>query len=187
MDKSVFGNLSYERHSFETDSECLLVALQAALKVQGLSDDSAPLKCIRRLKRSMKKNKIRKYSFSLIPTETSEEKEATPSVFPLAENDNTSLIIKELSSAFGMHFKFASLSSTSSRYKILKVKGAGRASTLTGLLSFQPAVDALRAMGFPSVAFSVLKKKDFKEKDAVGIVVQCIYCDPENGAKETKS
>jgi len=187
MSSSAFGNLSYAEQAFETDSECLLIALQAALKVQGFADDSGPLKCISRLKRSMKKSKVRKYSFSLVPSakeSTGGEEAATPSVLPLAEDTSTSSILAELSSAFGLRFKFTSLSSTSSRYKVLRAKCAGPSESLSGLLPFQAVVDSLRSLGFPSVSFSVIKKVDFKEKHAVGIVVQCIYCDPENVQKE---
>ena len=86
-----------------------------------------------------------------------------------------------ISSSFGVKFKFHSLSTTSSRFMILKVHCAGRSHKLSGLLPFQQAKDALRSYGFDAVSFSVLRKSSDKDKNLTALSIQCLYADGSNG------
>jgi len=171
-----FGKLSYENHTFETRAECLVVALQAAMKVHGIKEDDKSMRCLRRLKKAMKKNKVRKYSFSIIPKEESESEDSPPSpVHPVEENEHSAALLGYLSSLLGVKFKFKCLSSTSSRYLVLQVKCAVRKGVLPNDIKFPALTPDLRKKGINFVSFSVVKRVPFPDKGAEGLIVQCIY------------
>jgi len=171
-----FGKLSYENHTFETRAECLVVALQAAMKVHGIKEDDKSMKCLRRLKKAMKKSKVRKYSFSIISKEGCESDDTSPSpVHPVEENEHSAALIKYLSSFLGAKCGFKCLSSTSSRYLVLKVRCVALEGVFPKEIKFPPLAPVLRKKGINFVSFSVVKRVPFPDKGAEGLIVQCIY------------
>lgn len=115
-----FGNLSFEDYTFATDAEKLVVALQAAMKVNGSSEKSAAWKKLQRLKKAMKRSK---YTFELIP------KEKVAAVAPEKtgpEHDFSDLLSGVVANCLGIERKKYSSRNTSAGYAIVTVICVGK-------------------------------------------------------------
>jgi hypothetical protein len=125
MDKP-YGNLTFDNYTFSTDTEKLIVALQASMKTGGYTEKSAGWKKLHRLKRALKRDK--RYSFKLLPKEkvapSPQEEKIGPS------HDLSPILSEVVSHCLGVELRKVSVKNTSAGYAVVTAVCAGLLSDL---------------------------------------------------------
>ena len=120
--KSPFGNLSFEEYTFETEAEKLVLALHAAMQVEGLAKKSKPIKTVIKLKRAMAKTK--RYSFDPIPRAKKNEENNVE--IPEPDQEQANLVAQVMAHCFGLTRKKWSARGTSAGLGIVRGVYAGK-------------------------------------------------------------
>jgi hypothetical protein len=178
-----FGNLSFSNYTMETEAERCLLAIQAALRVKGYSPSHPAMKKVLRLKRSMSRNKIRRYSFNLIPTKVALLEKPKKEGEPL--NDMSELIVPVLEKATGLVFHSKESKVTSSGHFLVKFVLTGKVEQCRVEPDTNGSVNRVREEIAATMfnehrdALSSFSLQPFRvradEKGRVGLSVQCIY------------
>lgn len=115
-----FGNLSFDEYTFDTATEKLVVALQAAMKIGGYTEKSPSWRKLQRLKKALKKDK--RYTFILL----SKEKVASEPLEKAGpEHDLSPLLSEIVSHCLGVKLRKFSSKNTSAGYGVVTVICAG--------------------------------------------------------------
>lgn len=115
-----FGNLSFEEYTFDTATEKLVVALQAAMKIGGYTEKSPGWRKLQRLKKALKADK--RYTFVLL----SKEKAAAEPLEKVApEYDLSPLLSEIVSNCLGVKLRKYSSKNTSAGYAVVTAICAG--------------------------------------------------------------
>ncbi len=180
-----FGNLTFSSYTMETDAERCLLAIQAALRVHGYSSSHPTMKKVLRLKRSMTRNKVRRYTFTLIPT--SPDVPQTRSPAPVPEDDKSRLIAPILEEVTGLVFHSKESKVASSGHFLVKFVLVGRIHTArispgAGTVTADKAREEVAARVVRDLkdelsSFSVqpFRIRADMAKNVIGLSVQCIY------------
>jgi hypothetical protein len=167
----------------ETDAERYVLALQAALRVKGYTPAHPTMKKVLRLKRSMGRNKTRRYTFNLM-----QAKVETPTLQnkPVVTNDRSELLSPILERVTGLRFHTKEAKLASSGHFIVKFVLVGRSeeariepgtNSPVGPLKAREAVASavLAELGTELSSFSVQPFRIKMDKGRIGLSVQCIY------------
>lgn len=176
-----FGNLTFSNYTLETPAERCLLALQAALRVKGYSPSHPTMKKVLRLKRSMSRNKVRRYSFNLVPAKA--ESPAVPAKLANAKNDRSELLIPILEQVTGLAFSSKDSRVTSSGHFLVKFVLTGTNSPVS--LEKTRSSVAERVFQELKEELSSFSIQPFISQSTAGqttLSVQCIY----RGADATK-
>ena len=187
MSDDSLGNLSFDQYTLETDAERFIVSIEAALVVHGFGPSSDTIKLVHKLKRSMKRNKTRRYSFSVHPVSSiaslaaaekkKEEANPEPEVVPTEEF----FAIKDsLSRCTGLAHISYKLKQTSSGYFIATFVLAGPSKDLlfggsSALLREHLASSLLERTKDEVFSFCVSSIKVSEQGNSVGVKCQCLY------------
>jgi len=185
-----FGNLSFSNYTMETDAERCVLALQAALKVHGYTPAHPTMKKVLRLKRSMGRNKIRRYTFDLVPAKT-EASTAPPR--PVPTNDYAESLAPLLERVTGLKLHSKDAKVATSGHLIVKFVLVGTLESARiepGTKSvFTPnkareaiALEVMRDLK-ELTSFSVQPLRIRTDKGRMGMAVQCIYRGPSDQKK----
>lgn len=182
-----FGNLTFSRYTLETDAERCLLALQAALSVKGYNPSHPAMKKVLRLKRSMSRSKIRRYSFNLIQAEVSPSLEPKPQVIGNPP-DTGELLAPILERITGLALRSKTSKRTSSGHSLVSFVLGGKLKDcriVPGTMS-PISVDVARGEVARVVArelgeqFSSFSLQPFRirfdeSKGVIGLSIQCFY------------
>lgn len=177
-----FGNLSFDNYTVETDAEKQVLAIQAALQVRGYVATHPTMKKVLRLKRSMSRNKVRKYTFNLVPVRV----EIPERVKQAPNEDFSELLIPLLEGITGLKYHAKEAKTASSGHLIVKFVLFGALSTSKvepgpqAVLSPRKAQEALalevvKKLGTTLTSFSSQPFKTKVHKTTMAMSVQCIY------------
>jgi len=181
MSENSIGNLSFDQYTLETEAEKHIVSLEALLLVNGYHDSSEVLRSLSKLKRSMKRNKTKRYSFSVHPVVPVEsEKEEEEHKEESQETEELLLVRDLVAKTTGLPLRKTFNKITSSGYNLTTFVLAG---PLEDLL-FDPSSPLLREHIASAVlehtkkrlfSFSVCSLKVKEKGTSVGVRCQCAY------------
>lgn len=179
-----FGNLTFSSYTMETDAERYVLALQAALRVKGYTPAHPTMKKVLRLKRSMGRNKTRRYTFNLVQAKP--EESVTPQNKSIVTNDRSELLSPILERVTGLQFHSKEAKLASSGHFIVKFVLVGKAEDAriepgtNSPLGPNKAREAVASavmleLGTELSSFSVQPFRIKMDKGRIGLSVQCIY------------
>lgn len=181
MSENSIGNLSFDHYTLETDAEKYIVSLEALLLVNGYHDSSEVLKSLSKLKRSMKRNKTKRYSFSVHPVVSVEsKKEEEPKEEESQETEEFFLVRDLVVKTTGLPLRNTFNKVTASGYNLTTFVLAGPREDLL----FDPSSPLLREHIASSVlehtkkrlfSFSVCSLKVREKGSLIGVRCQCAY------------
>lgn len=116
-----YGNLSFSEYTFDTEAEKLVIALQAAMKVQGLTIKSKSWRAAQKLKKAMLRSK--KYTFKPVPRTKKVEEAAKVEFVPSAEQADT--VSEIVGHCLGLSRKKYTVRGTSAKYGLVRAVYVG--------------------------------------------------------------
>lgn len=124
---SPFGNLAFDHYTLDSEAEKSILALQAALTVAGYTDGTPTMKGLTKLKRSMKRNSVRRYTFAvrpvIHPAGTLPEK---PVLETFTDEELTPFVVVAYENASGLTLHHKTVKKASSGHMITDVFLAGK-------------------------------------------------------------
>jgi len=180
MTDTSVGNLSFDHYTLETDAEKNLVSLEASLLVAGYHPSSDTIRILHKLKRSMKRNRVRRYSFSVHPVVVTSKQSTPPSAELCSDTEELFLVRDIVEKCTGFGVKSYKNKVTSSGHNLTTFVLAGPCVDLL----FDPDSPLLREHLASSVlehtksslsSFCVGSTSISKKGDMVGVKVQCVY------------
>lgn len=172
-----FGNLAFSSYTMETAAERCILAIQAALRVKGYAESHVTMKKVIRLKRSMGRNKTKRYTFNLIPSKPTGQVSGPR---PIEEgNDYCELLIPLLEKTTGLRFHSKESRRASSGHLMVKFVMTGSSTAPVASNQNRVRQDIAKAvvetLSESLSSFSVQPFRLRMDKGRVALSVQCIY------------
>jgi hypothetical protein len=171
-----FGNLAFSNYTMETTAERCILAIQAALRVKGYAESHDTMKKVLRLKRSMGRNKTRRYTFNLIQSKPTGQVQGPQ---PVEGDDYSSLLIPLLEETTGLQLHSKEAKKASSGHFMVKFVMVGLSDARVASNQNQVRQDIARTvvekLGDSLSSFSVQPFRLRMDKGRVALSVQCIY------------
>lgn len=178
-DKS-FGNLSFSSYTVGTEAERAILSLLAALKVHGCSESHPLMVKALKLKRSMAKSKVRRYTFDVVQQTPVAAEPSLPS--PGAPTFIVEHVGAKLAEVLGLALRSKESRTASSGHEISKFVLGGELASCAFDLSTEAGKRRAQTACMPALSLipgvSSVSIQPFHVRLSpkyVGLSVQCLY------------
>ena len=175
MTTPTFGNLTFSHYAPTTEAERQVLSLQAALTLLSVPDKpTVSLKKLLRLKKAMQKNKLRKYTFDLVPV-------ARPSAAPLPvkeqeATDQVAVVSSAICSLTGLHVQSSQVKVATSGHLILNLQLLGSLADYREDPEIKKTITKMVKRNHSDVIHSfILQTLSVFKTTEVNMEVQCVY------------